>query len=108
MSEMIHVEDANFEQEVLKSDRPVLVDFWAEWCAPCRMIGPIVEELANEYNGKAKIVKVNVDKADRASSDYAVTSIPTLIVFKGGKAIDKVVGAVSKNKIKGMIDSALS
>ncbi len=106
MSEIVYLNDSNFEQEVLKSKMPVLVDFWAEWCAPCRMIAPIIDDLASEYDGKIKIAKVDVDKSDKITSQYAVSSIPTLIVFKKGEAMEKVIGAVSKNKIKGIIESA--
>ena len=107
MSSVLYLDDANFEQEVLKSGIPVLVDFWAEWCAPCRMITPLVEALAGEYQDKVKIGKVDVDKSPNISSQYAITSIPTLIVFKGGSPFEKVMGAVPKNKIKAMIDSAI-
>lgn len=107
MGTVLYFDDANFEQEVLKSSIPVLVDFWAEWCAPCRMITPIIEGLASEYEGKVKIGKVDVDKSADISSQFSITSIPTLIVFKDGAPVEKVMGAVPKNKIKGMIDSAL-
>ncbi len=107
MSTVIHVDDANFDNEVVKSPLPVLVDFWAEWCAPCRMIAPIIDDLAGEYEGKLIIAKLDVDKGPDVSTKYAVTSIPTLILFKNGTPMEKVVGAVSKNKLKGLIDSAL-
>jgi thioredoxin 1 len=107
MAAIIHISDENFEQEVLKSDTPVLVDFWAEWCAPCRMIAPIVDDLANEYQGRVKIAKVDVDKCANVSTQYAVTSIPTLILFKSGQPVEKIVGAVSKNKLKGLVDGSL-
>ena len=99
--------DANFETEVLQSEVPVLVDFWATWCAPCRMIAPHVEALAGEYGDKAKVGKVNVDDAQAVAQRFGVMSIPTLIVFKGGKAVDQIVGAVPKENIKGMLDKAL-
>lgn len=99
--------DANFETEVLQSEVPVLVDFWATWCAPCRMIAPHVEALAGEYEGQAKVGKVNVDEAQAVAQRFGVMSIPTLIVFKGGKAVDQIVGAVPKENIKGMLDKAL-
>jgi thioredoxin 1 len=107
MADMIHVDDDNFEKEVLKSGIPVLVDFWAEWCAPCRMIAPMVDEISSEYSGKAKIVKFDIDKGPKVPSQYAVTSIPTLVLFKNGQPVDKLIGAVPKSKIKGIIDSAL-
>ena len=100
--------DSNFEQEVLNSDTPVLVDFWAEWCGPCRMIGPVVEELATEYDGKAKIGKMNIDNNPDTPMKYGVRSIPTLLVFKNGEVVDKIVGAVPKTTISGKIDGQLA
>jgi thioredoxin 1 len=101
--------DSNFEQEVLNSgDTPVLVDFWAEWCGPCRMIGPLVEELATEYDGKAKIGKMNIDNNPNTPTKYGVRSIPTLLVFKNGEVVDKIVGAVPKTTISGKIDGQLA
>lgn len=100
--------DSNFEQEVLKSETPVLVDFWAEWCGPCRMIGPIVEEIATEYNGKAKIGKMNIDINPSTPMKYGVRSIPTLLVFKNGEVVDKIVGAVPKASITDKIDNQLA
>ena len=100
--------DSNFEQEVLKSETPVLVDFWAEWCGPCRMIGPLVEELATEYDGKAKIGKMNIDNNPDTPMKYGVRSIPTLLVFKNGEVVDKIVGAVPKTTISGKIDGQLA
>lgn len=88
--------DSNFQQEVLSSDRPVLVDFWAEWCAPCKMIAPIVEELAHEYDGKLKVGKVDVDSNQQVSMQFGVRSIPTLLIFKSGKVVEQVIGAVPK------------
>ena len=92
----IEVTDANFDTEVIKSDKPVLVDFWAEWCGPCRMVAPIVEELAKEYNGTLKVGKMDVDSNPQVSMQYGIRSIPTLLVFKGGKVVEQVVGAVPK------------
>lgn len=94
----------NFEQEVLKSDKPVLVDFWAEWCGPCRMVGPIVDEVAEEVRDKAKVFKVNIDKEPSLAQEYGVMSIPTLIVFKNGEEVGKSVGVVSKEKIISLIE----
>jgi thioredoxin 1 len=97
--------DANFKQEVLESDLPVLVDFWAEWCMPCRMIAPMIEEIAKEYDGKLKVCKLNVDEAQTTASSYEVMSIPTLIIFKNGEAVDKLVGAVPKSDLVSKIDA---
>jgi thioredoxin 1 len=95
----IEFTDANFAQEVLNSDLPVLIDFWAVWCGPCRMIAPIVEELAGEYEGKAKIGKLDVDNNPNVAMEYGIRSIPTLLVFDKGKIVDRIVGAVPKQKI---------
>jgi thioredoxin 1 len=91
--------DENFETEVIKSDKPVLIDFWAVWCGPCRIIAPIVEELAAEYDGKIKVGKLDVDNNQQAAIKYGVRSIPTLLIFKGGKVVDTIIGAVPKNHI---------
>ena len=99
----IKVNDGNFEQEILKSEIPVLVDFWAPWCAPCQMVGPIVEEIAKEYHGKVKVAKINVDEASQTASEYAIMSIPTLAVFEDGKVVDKVVGVVPKDQLVSML-----
>lgn len=96
--------DATFEEEVLKAQGVVLVDFWAPWCGPCRIVGPIVEELAKEYEGKAKIGKLNVDENSNTAATYSIMSIPTLIIFKNGAEIDKVIGAVSKEQLKQKLD----
>ncbi len=97
----------NFKAEVLEKSQPTLVDFWAPWCSPCRMIAPIVDEIAAEYFGKAKVGKVNVDENREIAMEYGVMSIPTLIVFKDGKAVDRVVGFKSKNDLKSLMDKHL-
>jgi len=99
--------DDNFEQEVLKSDKPVLIDFWAVWCGPCKMIAPIVEELAVEYEGKAKIGKLDVDENQNVSIKYGVRSIPTLLIFKDGKVVDTIIGAVPKAHIVQKLNAAI-
>lgn len=101
------VGDSNFESEVIQSDVPVLVDFWAPWCAPCRMIAPIVEELSKEYAGKVKVAKMNVDENRAVPQKYNVMSIPTLLLFKGGQTIDQVVGAVPKTHLENLIKKSL-
>jgi thioredoxin 1 len=104
----LELTDSNFDELVLKSDKPVLVDFWAEWCGPCRMVGPIVEELAGEYEGKAVIGKVDVDSNPGISTKFGIRNIPTLLVFKNGEIVDKQVGAVPKHILKGKLDAQLS
>jgi len=106
MSE-VKVNDANFKIEVLESSLPVLVDFWAEWCAPCRMISPVIEEIAGEYDGKLKVCKVNVDEAPTTSTSYGILSIPTLVIFKNGEIVDKLVGAVPKTEILSKVNPHL-
>lgn len=98
------VTDSNFEIEVLKSELPVLVDFWAPWCGPCRAIAPVIEELAQEYEGKVKIVKMNVDENPSTPSKYGIRAIPTLILFKNGEVVSQITGAVAKSSLKNMID----
>lgn len=102
-----HFTDSNFKKEVLESSIPVLVDFWANWCGPCKMIAPIVDELAMEYAGKMKIGKVDVDENSSVASQYGVMSIPTLIFFKGGKIMDQVSGALNKSSLKQKIEENL-
>ena len=104
----IEFTDSNFEELVLKSDKPVLVDFWAEWCGPCRMVGPVVEELSKEYDGKAVIGKLNVDTNAQISMKYGIRSIPTLLVFKNGEIVDRAVGAVPKSTLVQKLDSQLA
>jgi thioredoxin 1 len=108
MSDNINdVNDQNFEQEVLKSDSPVLVDFWATWCQPCRALAPTVAQVAQQYEGKAKVVKLDVDNNNEVAQRYGIKGIPTLIVFKGGNEAERVVGTTSKENIARMIDRAL-
>lgn len=96
MGKTVILTDANFD-EIINSGKPVLVDFWAEWCGPCKMIGPVVEELAGDYDGKAVVAKLNVDENPQTTAKFGVRSIPTLLVFKGGQIVDKQVGAVPKS-----------
>ena len=105
--ETIEITDTNFN-EILNTDKPVLVDFWAEWCGPCKMIGPVVKELANEYEGRAVIGKVNVDENPGTAAQFGIRSIPTLLVFKGGEIVDKQIGAVPKAVLAGKLDAQLN
>ena len=100
--------DDNFETEVLKSDLPVLVDFWAPWCGPCRMVGPIVEELAESYAGRLKVVKVNVDESPGVAGNFGIRSIPTLALFQGGEAVDGLVGAAPKAKLEELVSKVIN
>ena len=101
------VTDTNFQTDVLGSDKPVLVDFWAEWCGPCKMIAPTIAELATEYAGKAKIAKLDVDNNNDSAIKFGIRSIPALMIFKGGKKIDEIIGAVPKQVIKQRLEAAL-
>ncbi len=107
MAKPLAVTEDTFEQEVLKSDLPVLVDFWAEWCGPCRMVAPVVEELAGEYAGRLKVTKVDVDDNQRLAVRYSVMSIPTLGVFRGGEMIERIIGYMPKGELKRRVDGAL-
>ncbi len=104
---LVEITDANFQKEVVESHTPVLIDFWAAWCGPCRAIAPSVEELAKTYSGKVKVGKMDVDAHTEVPRKFGIMSIPTLLLFKGGKVADQIVGAVPKSKIEGMIQRAL-
>ena len=107
MSDVLHVTDDNFEQEILKSDIPAMVDFWADWCGPCKMVGPIVEELAKEYKGKIKIAKMNVDQNQKTPARFGIRSIPTLIFFKNGEVVNVIIGAQPKEILKSALEKLL-
>lgn len=108
MSEPLNVTDSQFESEVLQSDRPVLVDFWAEWCGPCKMLSPLVDEMAREYSDKLKVAKVNVDENDDVPAQYGVRSIPTLILFKSGQPEATKVGTLTKSQLQQFLDENIS
>ncbi len=107
MSKIVYVNDSDFESQVLKADKPVLVDFWAEWCGPCKMIAPILDELAEEYGDRLIIAKMDVDQNRQTPMQYSIRGIPTLILFKNGTLADTKVGAVSKSQLKSFIDAQL-
>ena len=107
LGEPIVLTDDNFEEEVLKSSHPVLIDFWAEWCGPCRMVSPIVGELAQEYSGRLKVGKIDVDSEQSTAMKYNIRSIPTLLFFKDGKVADQIIGAVPKKKLVDKVESVL-
>ena len=104
---IIELSDSNFDSEVIRSETPVLVDFWAPWCGPCRALAPIVEEISNDYEGKLKVGKLNVDENQQVTMKFGIRSIPTLIVFKGGQAVDQIIGAVPKGEIERVVGKAL-
>jgi len=108
MSKEVELTDANFEAEVINSEIPVLVDFWAPWCGPCRMVAPIVEEISHEYDGKVKVGKLNTDDNQMVASQYGIMSIPTLMIFKGGKVVDRIIGAQPKSALTGKIEDVIA
>ena len=104
---IVHITDASFEQDVIKSDTPVMVDFWAEWCGPCKMIAPVLDELANDYAGRLKICKLNVDSNTQTAPKFGIRGIPTLIIFKNGEVAGTKVGALSKSQLAAFIDTMI-
>jgi len=107
MGDLLQVTDGDFDQEILKSDIPVLVDFWAAWCGPCRAIAPVIEELAKDYAGKVKVAKMNVDENSKTPVKFGIRAIPTLILFKNGNVVDQITGAVAKTQIENAIKKLL-
>ena len=106
-ADTVELSDSTFQDEVIKSETPVLVDFWASWCGPCRMLAPVVEDIASSYAGRLKVGKVNVDENQEITMKYGIRSIPTLILFKDGKAVEQIIGAVSKSEIERVLKRAL-
>ncbi len=106
-SSVVHVSDTSFDEDVLNSELPVLIDYWAEWCGPCKMIAPVLEEIAEEYAGKIKTVKINIDDNPQAPTRYGIRSIPTLMVFRDGEVLGTKIGAVSKSQLTEFIDSSI-
>jgi thioredoxin 1 len=104
---VIHLSEGTFDTEVLKSSQPALVDFWAPWCGPCRAIAPVLDELAEEYKGKVKVAKINVDENRKLAGDHGIQSIPTMLLFKDGKVVDKLIGLVPKDRLKALMDKVL-
>ncbi len=107
MSDVLQITDGNFDEEIIKSDTPAMVDFWAEWCGPCKMVGPVVAELAKEYQGKIKIAKMDVDKNRETPARFGIRNIPTLILFKGGEVTQTIIGAHPKDYISGELKKLL-
>lgn len=107
MSKPVEIEESKFDEAVLKSEIPVMVDFWAPWCGPCRMVAPVVEELSDDYDGKVNFVKINVDNSPKIASQYGIMSIPTLMVFKGGKPVDTIIGFRPKEELQRSLETAL-
>ena len=104
---VIHVSETTFDAEVLKSSQPALVDFWAPWCGPCRAIAPVLDELAEEYKGKVRVAKINVDENRKLAGDHGIQTLPTVVLFKDGKVVDKVIGLVPKERLKALVDKVL-
>jgi thioredoxin 1 len=105
--DVMHVNDANFDAQVISSKEPVLVDFWAEWCAPCKKVAPVVSELSKEYKGKVKVVKVNIDEGRQVATKFTIMAVPTFMLFKDGKIMRQVSGAVSKSELKSILDKVI-
>lgn len=107
MSSVVSITDSTFQEEVIDSKIPVLVDFWAPWCGPCRMVAPVVDEVATQYDGQLKVVKVNTDESPNIAKEYSIRSIPTLIIFKNGQVVEQVVGAVPKTTLTNAVEKHL-